>query len=153
MENSIKINEKSTVFNVQFEIEHKTASISYVAYSVTDRLKQYRNVCISALDARMKHCITSLMKHQEDVIEANENDITYTKNNGSIAHFNTISYESMQRLLQDFQNETLTTNVDYFYSAIAQLVKALYWIPEKPEGFGELVSCLVNYLITHGYEK
>ena len=151
--NQIEIREESTVFNVQFEIKHKTALTSQVVYSITDRLMQYRDVCILALDMRMKYCITSLMKHQDDVIEANKNGITYTKNNDSIAHFNTNSYKSMQCLLQDLQNETLTTNLDYFYPAIAQLVKALYWISIKPEGFGELVSCLVNYLTTHRYEE
>ena len=151
--NQIEIREESTVFNVQFEIKHKTALTSQVVYSITDRLMQYRDVCILALDMRMKYCITSLMKHQDDVIEANKNGITYTKNNDSIAHFNTNSYKSMQCLLRDLQNETLTTNLDYFYPAIAQLVKALYWISIKPEGFGELVSCLVNYLTTHRYEE
>lgn len=153
--NQIEIREESTVFNVQFEIKHKTALTSQVVYSITDRLMQYRDICILALDMRMKHCITSLMKHQDDIIEANRNGITYTKNNGSIAYFDTNSYESMQYLLRDLQlqNEMLTTNTDYFYPAIAQLVKALYWISIKPEGFGELVSCLVNYLTTRRYEE
>lgn len=59
----------------------------------------------------------------------------------------------MRLLKECLTKNEVNTHSAFFHSGIIQLVKALYWIPEKPEGFGELVSCLVDYLATGGYEK
>lgn len=152
MENKIEIKEKSTLFSVQFEIEHKEQSISYTTHDIKSILIEYRDICILALKTRMQHCMQSLMRHQNDVVQANKDIIVYTRDDGSVTHFSVPAYESMRILKEDLINNRVNTNSAFFHLGITQLVKALYWIPEKPENFGKLTSCLVNNLATGEYE-
>lgn len=158
MENKIEIREKSTLFSVQFEIEHKEQSIAYPPYAKYDNdikpmLIEYRHICILALTMRMQHCMQSLMRHQNNVVKADEDIIIYTKDDGSLTHFSVPAYESMRFLKEYLTKNEVNTHSAFFHLSIIQLVKALYWIPEKPKDFGKLISCLVDYLATGGYEK
>lgn len=153
MENKIEIREKSTLFSVQFEIEHKESNVCYKAYSIKDMLIKYQDICILALKMRMQHCMQSLMRHQNNIVQANKDIIVYTRDDDSVTHFSVPAYESMRLLKEYLTKNIVNTHSAFFHSGIIQLVKALYWIPEKPKDFGKLISCLVDYLATGGYEK
>lgn len=153
MENKIEIREKSTLFSVQFEIEYKEQSISYTTHDIKPMLIAYQDICILALNMRMQHCMQSLMRHQNDIVQANKDIIVYTRNDGSVTHFSVPAYESMRLLKECLTKNEVNTHSAFFHLGIIQLVKALYWIPEKPKDFGKLISCLVDYLATGGYEK
>lgn len=91
-------------------------------------------VCIEALKMRMDACIQMLERHRKDIISVNEDAVEFKKDNGSIHRFHIRSYNLMEQTITNFQNGDLSLNRDTAY----QLVKALYWIPEKLKANGKV---------------
>lgn len=104
-------------------------------------------VCIEALKMRMDACIQMLERHRKDIISVNEDAVEFKKDNGSIHRFHIRSYNLMEQTITNFQNGDLSLNRDTAY----QLVKALYWIPEKlkAERKGVGFELFISFVLSH----
>ena len=83
--------------------------------------------------------------HRKDIISVNEDVVEFKKDNGSIFHIR--SYNLMEQTITNFQNGDLSLNRDTAY----QLVKALYWIPEKlkAERKGVGFELFISFVLSH----
>jgi hypothetical protein len=104
-------------------------------------------VCIEALKMRMDACVQMLEHHRKDIISVNEDAVEFKKDNGSIHRFHIRSYNLMEQTITNFQNGDLSLNRDTAY----QLVKALYWIPEKlkAERKGVGFELFISFVLSH----
>lgn len=104
-------------------------------------------VCIEALKMRMDACVQMLEHHRKDIISVNEDAVEFKKDNGSIHRFHIHSYNLMEQTITNFQNGDLSLNRDTAY----QLVKALYWIPEKlkAERKGVGFELFISFVLSH----
>lgn len=102
-------------------------------YAVIDAWKE---VCIQALEMRRQCCSRT---------EIDEECVVFRKPNGHLHFFNHSSFQAMEALVEALKEEGPIV-LDSLQ--VDQLLKALYWIPEKLKkdhqefGFGELISCL-----------
>lgn len=95
----------------------------------------------------MDACVQMLEHHRKDIISVNEDAVEFKKDNGSIHRFNIHSYNLMEQTITNFQNGDLSLNRDTAY----QLVKALYWIPEKlkAERKGVGFELFISFVLSH----
>lgn len=100
-----------------------------------------------ALKMRMDACVQMLEHHRKDIISVNEDAVEFKKDNGSIHRFHIRSYNLMEQTITNFQNGDLSLNRDTAY----QLVKALYWIPEKlkAERKGVGFELFISFVLSH----
>lgn len=112
-----------------------------------DIMNAWAPVCIEALKMRMDACIQMLERHRKDIISVNEDAVEFKKDNGSIHRFHIRSYNLMEQTITNFQNGDLSLNRDTAY----QLVKALYWIPEKlkAERKGVGFELFISFVLSH----
>lgn len=112
-----------------------------------DIMNAWAPVCIEALKMRMDTCVQMLERHRKDVISVNEDVVEFKKDNGSIHRFRIRSYNLMEQTITNFQNGDLSLNRDTAY----QLVKALYWIPEKlkAERKGVGFELFISFVLSH----
>ena len=112
-----------------------------------DLLGSWSEVCIKALNMRMDACVSMLFRNRENIIWADEHEVCFKKNNGMLHIFRHVSFKNMEDMVKALQFSEWKFIKD-FPNGIAQLRKALYWIPEedrKDKGcfsFGQLISCL-----------
>lgn len=112
-----------------------------------DIMNAWAPVCIEALKMRMDACVQMLERHRKDIISVNEDAVEFKKDNGSIHCFHIRSYNLMEQTITNFQNGDLSLNRDTAY----QLVKALYWIPEKlkAERKGVGFELFISFVLSH----
>lgn len=110
-----------------------------------DIMNAWAPVCIEAL--KMDACVQMLEHHRKDIISVNEDAVEFKKDNGSIHCFHIRSYNLMEQTITNFQNGDLSLNRDTAY----QLVKALYWIPEKlkAERKGVGFELFISFVLSH----
>lgn len=115
--------------------------------TIQDIMNAWAPVCIEALKMRMDACVQMLERHRKDIISVNEDAVEFKKDNGSIHRFNISSYNLMEQTITNFQNGDLSLNRDTAY----QLVKALYWIPEKlkAERKGVGFELFISFVLSH----
>ena len=115
--------------------------------TIQDIMNAWAPVCIEALKMRMDACIQMLERHRKDIISVNEDAVEFKKDNGSIHRFHIRSYNLMEQTITNFQNGDLSLNRDTAY----QLVKALYWIPEKlkAERKGVGFELFISFVLSH----
>ena len=115
--------------------------------TIQDIMNAWAPVCIEALKMRMDACVQMLERHRKDVISVNEDAVEFKKDNGSIHRFRIRSYNLMEQTITNFQNGDLSLNRDTAY----QLVKALYWIPEKlkAERKGVGFELFISFVLSH----
>ena len=94
--------------------------IQKISQPLQDIMNAWAPVCIENGRMCPKH-------HRKDIISV---AVEFKKDNGSIHRFHIRSYNLMEQTITNFQNGDLSLNRDTAY----QLVKALYWIPEKLNG-------------------
>lgn len=114
---------------------------------IQDIMNAWAPVCIEALKMRMDACVQMLERHRKDIISVNEDVVEFKKDNGSIHRFHIRSYNLMEQTITNFQNGDLSLNRDTAY----QLVKALYWIPEKlkAERKGVGFELFISFVLSH----
>ena len=117
------------------------------APTTQDIMNAWAPICIEALKMRMDACIQMLERHRKDIISVNEDAVEFKKDNGSIHRFHIRSYNLMEQTITNFQNGDLSLNRDTAY----QLVKALYWIPEKlkAERKGVGFELFISFVLSH----
>lgn len=95
----------------------------------------------------MDACVQMLEHHRKDIISVNEDAVEFKKDNRSIHRFHIRSYNLMEQTITNFQNGDLSLNRDTAY----QLVKALYWIPEKlkAERKGVGFELFISFVLSH----
>ena len=107
-------------------------------------------VCIRALEARMDSCVSMLLRNYNNIVVSNESQIIFKKSNGQYHEFNHFSFQVMTEFKEYLENgnwELRKPNP----AEVRQLLKALYWIPEKDKeerngsDFGQLISCLEKF--------
>lgn len=115
--------------------------------TIQDIMNAWAPVCIEALKMRMDACVQMLERHRKDIISVNEDAVEFKKDNGSIHRFHIRSYNLMEQTITNFQNGDLSLNRDTAY----QLVKALYWIPEKlkAERKGVGFELFISFVLSH----
>lgn len=115
--------------------------------TIQDIMNAWAPVCIEALKMRMDACVQMLERHRKDIISVNEDTVEFKKDNGSIHRFHIRSYNLMEQTITNFQNGDLSLNRDTAY----QLVKALYWIPEKlkAERKGVGFELFISFVLSH----
>lgn len=115
--------------------------------TIQDIMNAWAPVCIEALKMRMDACVQMLERHRKDIISVNEDAVEFKKDNGSIHRFHIRSYNLMEQTITNFQNGDLSLNRDTAY----QLVKALYWIPEKlkAERKGVGFEFFISFVLSH----
>lgn len=115
--------------------------------TIQDIMNAWAPVCIEALKMRMDACVQMLEYHRKDIISVNEDAVEFKKDNGSIHRFHIRSYNLMEQTITNFQNGDLSLNRDTAY----QLVKALYWIPEKlkAERKGVGFELFISFVLSH----
>lgn len=115
--------------------------------TIQDIMNAWAPVCIEALKMRMDACVQTLEHHRKDIISVNEDAVEFKKDNGSIHRFHIRSYNLMEQTITNFQNGDLSLNRDTAY----QLVKALYWIPEKlkAERKGVGFELFISFVLSH----
>lgn len=108
--------------------------------TIQDIMNAWAPVCIEA-------CVQMLEHHRKDIISVNEDAVEFKKDNGSIHRFHIRSYNLMEQTITNFQNGDLSLNRDTAY----QLVKALYWIPEKlkAERKGVGFELFISFVLSH----
>lgn len=84
---------------------------------------------------RNEACLSMLLKNRDRVIESDEECVVNPTDHSS--------FQAMEALVEALKEEGPIVSLQ-----VDQLLKALYWIPEKLKkdhqefGFGELISCL-----------
>lgn len=111
--------------------------------TIQDIMNAWAPVCIEALKMRMDACVQML--ERKDIISVNEDAVEFKKDNGSIHRFHIRSYNLMEQTITNFQNGDLSLNRDTAY----QLVKALYWIPEKLKAEGVGFELFISFVLSH----
>lgn len=126
-------------------IPYKDSDVPTV--TIQDIMNAWAPVCIEALKMRMDACVQMLERHRKDIISVNEDAVEFKKDNGSIHRFHIRSYNLMEQTITNFQNGDLSLNRDTAY----QLVKALYWIPEKlkAERKGVGFELFISFVLSH----
>lgn len=122
-------------------------SLDVPTVTIQDIMNAWAPVCIEALKMRMDACVQMLEDHRKDIISANEDAVEFKKDNGSIHRFDISSYNLMEQTITNFQNGDLSLNRGTAY----QLVKALYWIPEKlkAERKGIGFELFISFVLSH----
>jgi hypothetical protein len=141
-------------FTTLFRIPFKEGNVDeYVKFDWRDLLGSWQETCILALNMRMDACVSMLFRNRENIVYANEHEICFKKNNGMLHTFRHASFkvmEDMVKALQFGEWEFIKHSPD----GVAQLRKALYWIPEEERkdhscfSFGQLISCLEEFEMT-----
>lgn len=111
--------------------------------TIQDIMNAWAPVCIEALKMRMDACVQMLERHRKDIISVNEDAVEFKKDNGSTHRFHIRSYNLIEQTITNFQNGDLSLNRDTAY----QLVKALYWIPEKLKAVG--FELFISFVLSH----
>lgn len=146
--NTVEINslKKYSEFTTTFRIPFKKANdVEAKCYTPMGIIDAWKEVCIQALEMRMEACLSMLLKNRDRVIESDEECVVFKKPNGHLHFFNYSSFQAMEALVEALKEEGPIV-LDSLQAD--QLLKALYWIPEKLKkdhqefGFGELISCL-----------
>ena len=133
-------------FRVPFKKLEEPIQIRMSIYKVIDT---FSDVLINALEARMESCVDMLNRNLFNVVESNEYQITFKKEDGSYHSFNHISFTNMQEailLLKDGKARELgKIHFD-------QIIKALYWVgkptPRNGISFGNLISTCMEIIHT-----
>lgn len=122
-------------------------SLDIPTVTIQDIMNAWAPVCIEALKMRMDACVQMLEHHRKDIISVNEDAVEFKQDNGSIHRFDIHSYNLMEQTITNFQNGDLSLNRDTAY----QLVKALYWIPEKlkAEQKGIGFELFISFVLSH----
>jgi hypothetical protein len=135
-------------FTTLFRIPFKEGNVDeYVKFDWRDLLGSWQETCILALNMRIDACVSMLFRNRENIIYANEHEICFKKNNGMLHTFRHASFKVMEDMVKALQHGEWEFIKD-FPAGVAQLRKALYWIPEEMKkdqggfGFGQLISCL-----------
>jgi hypothetical protein len=135
-------------FTTLFRIPFKEGNVDdYIKFDWRDLLGSWKETCILALNMRMDACVSMLFRNRENIVYANEHEVCFKKNNGMLHTFRHVSFRNMEDMVTALQHGEWSFIKD-FPNGVAQLRKALYWIPEemkKDQGgfsFGQLVSCL-----------
>jgi hypothetical protein len=140
-----KFAEFTTLFRIPFK-EHDPNN-KLIKVDWRDILGSWQETCILALNMRMDACVSMLFRNRENVIWADEHEICFRKNNGMLHTFRHVSFRNMEDMVTALQHGEWSFIKD-FPNGVAQLRKALYWIPEEDRkdhgcfSFGQLVSCL-----------
>lgn len=139
-----KFAEFTTLFRIPFK-EGNTDD--YIKLDWRDLLGSWSDTCILALNMRMDACVSMLFRNRENIIYANEHEVCFKKNNGMLHTFRHASFKNMEDMVEALQFGKWEFIKD-FPNGVAQLRKALYWIPEEDRkdhgcfSFGQLISCL-----------
>jgi hypothetical protein len=135
-------------FTTLFRIPFKEGNVDeYIKFDWRDLLGSWQVTCILALNMRMDACVSMLFRNRENIIYANEHEICFKKNNGMLHTFRHASFKHMEDMVGALQHGEWEFIKD-FPAGVAQLRKALYWIPEEERkdhscfSFGQLISCL-----------
>ena len=134
----------TTLFRIPFKQGNSDNCIK--AYW-TDIIGSWAETCITALEMRMDACVSMLFRNRDNIVWANEHEICFKKNNGILHTFRHASFNAMESTIKALKKGDWQY-LKEFPAGVAQLSKALYWIPEDMRkdhgsfGFGQLISCL-----------
>lgn len=149
---SVKINENFSEFVTSFRVLHKNGDIdSCLDWHML--LACWTDTCIKALEMRMNSCVSILFRNRNNVVKADKEEIVFVKKNNKLGTFNHKSFEAMEKLAKDLDEDNVYEILNNRLGLI-QLLKALYWLPEEDRkeqsgyGFGELISFLFGELMT-----
>lgn len=144
----VYVDDKFAEFTTLFRIPFKEGNVDdYIKFDWKDLLGSWADTCILALNMRMDACVSMLFRNRENIVYANEHEVCFKKNNGMLHTFCHTSFKAMEAMVKYLQFGEWGFIKD-FPAGVAQLRKALYWIPEdmrKDHGsfsFGQLISCL-----------
>lgn len=135
-------------FTTLFRIPFKEGNVDeYIKFDWRDLLGSWQETCILALNMRMDACVSMLFRNRENIVYANEHEVCFKKNNGMLHTFRHTSFKVMEDMVKALQHGEWEFIKD-FPAGVAQLRKALYWIPDEERkdhscfSFGQLISCL-----------
>ena len=147
---------KYAEFTTSFRIQFNNVDPATIFTGRTDRWKEiisaWSEVCVRALEARMDACVSMLFRNRNNVVISNEYQVIFKKSNGHYHAFNHPSFKAMEEF-KEYLEYGAWTSYKPQQVWVRQLLKALYWIPEEDKqerdgyGFGELISCLEEFIL------
>lgn len=139
-------------FTTLFRIPFKEGEVPRNHHMWKDLLGSWQKTCLLALQMRMDACVSMLFRNRDNIIMSNEFQVVFKKSNGHIHSFNHMSFAAMQEIYTQFE-KGYWGEISRNPQGVRQLLKALYWIPEKERqdhggfGFGQLISCLEEFTL------
>lgn len=137
--------EFTTLFRIPFKEgrpDHNCVKVHW-----EELLSSWSETCIIALEMRMDACVSMSFRNRDNIIYANEHEICFRKNNNILHTFRHASFNAMESMIDALKRGDWQY-INDFPAGVAQLRKALYWIPEEERkdhncfSFGQLISCL-----------
>lgn len=106
----------------------------------------YTNVVVEALEARMKACANSLIKHSDNIKYCDNKYITYIRKSGGEHTFSYNAYDTMRVLVKKIEQYKLGELTKF---ELKQIAKALYWVEDKSDvgkyTFQDLIDIIDEY--------
>lgn len=106
----------------------------------------YTNVVVEALEARMKACANSLIKHSDNIKYCDNKYITYIRKSGGEHTFSYNAYDTMRVLVKKIEQYKLGELTKF---ELKQIAKALYWVEDKSDAgkytFQDLIDVIDEY--------
>lgn len=115
-------------------------------------ISKYRNILIGTLERRMQACQNNLLRHLDDIVFNNGDEIGYKRADGSMHSFNTPSFVLMQEGVESLKRNEFKSVIRN-HALIEQIIKAICNDGEKLDKsdrglvkFSDLVSVLLELL-------
>ncbi len=110
----------------------------------------YTNIIVKAVEARMKACVSNLIKHSDNIRCCDDKFITYIRKSGGEHTFSFNAYETMRILVKKIQQYKLK---DLTKSELKQIAKALYWVEDKTDAGKYTFQDLIDIIDYYRYVK
>ena len=148
----INVQQNEKEYTIYVTIPFKKTAFSETPYKrdfkkfAEEVFEAYTIVIVQAIRARMKACVSNLIKHSDSIKYCDDKYITYTRKFGGEHTFSFNAYETMRALVVKIPQCKLCELTKF---ELRQISKALYWVENKSDAgkytFQDLIDVIIYY--------